>query len=98
LGGCITEITCSAVAWGLPCLFTPKAKVKVTITVSEYRERLIKGSIQAGLFAQDIVINADFHYTGDINNALSDQEISDQTQNTGQDDLPKVPEGGGKSH
>jgi hypothetical protein len=98
LGGeCITEITCSAVAWGLPCLFTPKAKVKVTITVSEYRERLIKGSIQAGLFAQDIVINADFHYTGDINNALSDQEISDQTQNTGQDDLPKVPEGGGKS-
>ncbi|CAB5496219.1 hypothetical protein AZO1586I_1, partial [Bathymodiolus thermophilus thioautotrophic gill symbiont] len=92
-GDCVTEITCSAIAWGLLCFLTPKAKVKVTITVNEDREKLKKGSIKAGLFAKDIEIKADSLYTGERNDALSDQELSKKTQDTGQD-IPEAPEDG----
>jgi len=92
-GDCVTEITCSAIAWGLLCFLTPKAKVKVTITVNEDREKLKKGSIKAGLFAKDIEIKADSLYTGEINDVLSDQELSKKTQDIEQD-IPEAPEDG----
>ncbi|SSC10525.1 hemagglutinin repeat-containing protein, partial [thiotrophic endosymbiont of Bathymodiolus puteoserpentis (Logatchev)] len=74
-----------------PFIICWERRPRVTIiTESTVREKLKGSSIKAGLFAKNIVIETGSLYTGERNNALSDQELSKKTQNT-EDDSPEAP-------